>query len=159
MRWYKTVARIFLILSVVDFTFAGLAQFRAMLDAQADCMKMAQDIMKASEKRHKPLDELSERSAKRSTVGHAHSRDVSDGSEDSVTGPKVETPPGSVTDEESKFFNEEWKGDTVETLVFTVALGAVTSLASQFYPSQLHDGITYPSPCVFSYFLPLLPTL
>jgi hypothetical protein len=155
MRWYKTVARIFLILSVVDFTFAGLAQPRAMLDAHADWMKMAEDMTKASEKRHKPFDELSERSAKRSTVGHAHSRD--DGSEDSETGPKADTPPDSVTHEESKFFNGEWNDEAKEEMVFVVAVGAVTGLASQF-----RDGITGPADpgsCVFSYFLPLLPTL
>jgi hypothetical protein len=33
MRQYKTVAQIFLILSVVNFTFAGLAQSRAMQEA------------------------------------------------------------------------------------------------------------------------------
>ena len=130
-----------------------------MLDAHANRMKMGDDITKASEKRHKPLVELSERPAKRLTVGHAHSRDASDGSEDSVTGPKADTPPNSVTDEESKFLNEEWKGDMTETLWFYIPLAVVSGLASQFHPNQFHDGLTYPSPCVFFYFLPHLPTL
>ena len=155
MRWYKTVTRIFLILSVVDFTFAGLAQPRAMLDTHADWMKMAEDMTKASEKRHKPLYELSGRSAKRSTVGHAHSREY--GSEDSVTGPKADTPPDSATGEENKFFNEEWDEEAKEDMVFTVAVTVLSGLASQF-----RDGITGPADpgsCVFSYFHPLLPTL
>ena len=159
MLWYKTVARIFLILSVVDFTFAGLAQSRAMHEARVHSVKMAEDMTKASEKRHKQLDELSERSAKRSTVGHAHSRDDSDVSEDSVTGPKADTPPNSMTGEESKFFNGEWKMDMEETLILTVPFVVMSGLASQFHPNQFHDGLTYPSPCVFSHFLRLLPTL
>ena len=155
MRWYKTVARIFFILSVVDFTFAGLAQPRAILDAHANWMKMAEDMTRASEKRNKPLYELSGRSAKRSTVGHAHLREY--GSEDSVTGPKADTPPDSATGEENKFFNEEWDEEAKEDMVFTVAVTVLTGLASQF-----RDGITGPADpgsCVFSYFLPLLPIL
>ena len=147
MRRYKTVTRIFFILSVVNFTFAGLAQSRAMHEARVLSVKLAEDTTKALEKWPKPLDELSESSAM-----HAHLRD--DGSEASVTGPLGDTPPDS---EEKKLFNEEWKEETKEDMVFTVAIAAVTGLASQF-----RDGITGPADpgsCVFSYFPPLLPTL
>jgi hypothetical protein len=147
MRRYKAVTRIFLILSVVNFTFAGLTQSQAMHEARVHSVKMAEDMTKVSEKWHKPFNEFSERSAM-----HAHSRNI--GSEASVTGHLADTP---LDPEEKKLFNGEWKEETKEDMVFTFAIAAVTGLASQF-----RDGITGPADpgsCVFSYFLPLLPTL
>jgi hypothetical protein len=138
MKRYKTVARIFLILSVVNFTFAGLVQSRATQEAVVHSVKMAEDMTKASEKWHRPLDELSEPSAKRSTAMHAHSRD--DSSDDSVTGPKADTPADSVIDDGKKFFSQELKEETEEDMVFTIVVGAVGGLVGQF-----RSGITSPA--------------
>ena len=124
MRWYKTVTRIFLILSVVDFTFAGLGQSRAMQKAVVHSLKVAEDMIKPPEKWQKPLDELSEPSTM-----HPHSRE--DSSDDSVMGPKADTPLESATDDENKFLNEEWKAETKEDMVFTFALAAVSTLVSE----------------------------
>jgi hypothetical protein len=142
-----TLARIFLILSVVNFTLADLAKSRAMLDAHADWMKMAGDMSKASEKWHKPLDELSEPSAKWSTAMHAHSESMDASSDDSVTGPKADTPPDSATDDGKKFLNEEWKEETKEDMVSAVISTAVTTLASEFVDEI--TGPADPGSCVF----------
>jgi hypothetical protein len=139
MQRYMTVARIFLILSVVNFTLAGLAQSRAMLGAHADWMKMAGDMKKTSETWHKPLDGLSGPLTKRPTAMHAHSRD-GDSSDDSVTGPKADTPADSVIEDGKKFFNQELKEETDEDMVLTVVIGAVAGAVSQF-----RSGITTPA--------------
>ena len=138
MRQYKTVARIFLILSVVNFTFAGLVQSRATQQAVVHLVKMAEDTTKAPEKWNKPLDELSEPSAKQSTAMHAHSRDDTS-SDGSFTGPKADTPANSVIDDGKKFFNQELKEETEEDMVFTFVVSAVSGLAS-----SLRNGATTP---------------
>jgi len=52
MRRYKTVARVFLVLSVIDFTFAGLPHTRAAHEVRADLVTVVADVvMEASDKR------------------------------------------------------------------------------------------------------------
>ena len=130
MRRYnlRIVALIHLVLSIVDFTFAGLAQSRAMYKSRADRVGLAEDMTKVSEKRYEPLGKLLEESRKRSTAGHAHSR------EDPVT--EVEDTVSNPDDE--KFFSDELKEALRETYYYVAVNTAVTTFAS---PSTFLSGL------------------
>ena len=143
MRQYKTVARILLVLSVVNFTWAGLAQSPAMYEARPQLVKM--DTTRASEKWPMSLKELSEWSGKRSTAGHAHPREVPVSAlEDTVSSPK-------------KFLSDEFKGELREDSIYAVVTVAVASLVGNFRNAWTTPAD--PGSYVFATFLPLLPTL
>ncbi|KAF8493951.1 hypothetical protein F5888DRAFT_700631 [Russula emetica] len=74
MRPYEAVARIFLFLSIVNFTFAGVAQARTMHEMRIDLMTGAEDVTEALERGHTQPEELPEWSGRPSTAGHLHSR-------------------------------------------------------------------------------------
>ncbi|KAN0105205.1 hypothetical protein V8E52_011278 [Russula decolorans] len=91
MRRHKVIARIFLFLSIVNFTFAGVAQTPMMHEMHVDLATTAEDVTEASEREHTQSEELPEWLGRPSTAGHLHSR----------LDPVAEDP------EENKFFSKE----------------------------------------------------
>jgi len=75
MRRHKAVARIFLFLSIINFTFAGVAQTPTMDDeTRVDLVTGAEDVTEASERGHTQSWALPELLGRPSTAGHLQSR-------------------------------------------------------------------------------------
>lgn len=127
MRRCKTVVQILLILSVVNFAFARLAQSRVRHEARTDHMNMAEDILKVSEKWHKPLDAtLVSARGRRSTVKRAQHdvHDVPETSNSETGSAKLEPDLGD------KFLNKELKTEMWEDSMDTFVSGVVLSIGS-----------------------------
>jgi hypothetical protein len=140
MRQYKTVVRILLILSAVNYTFASLAQSWAMHEARTDLVKVTEEL----EKRQTPSEEGSEGSEKWSTAGKVHPRDE-----------VVE--PASEANPEDKFFNKEMDAKIKEYYVLATIL-ALSTGASRGVQNHV-SGAVDPHGYVFSTYIPRLPTL
>ena len=141
MRRHKAVARIFLFLSIVNFTFAGVAQAPAMHETRVDLVTGASDVTEASERGHTQSEELPELLGRPSTAGHLHSR------LDPI--PEAEDPEGN------KFFNKELNRKLKEYLVLGVIAGAFTGVASGIQKQIL--GTVSPGAYVIFFTSPLLP--
>jgi hypothetical protein len=74
MRPHEAVARILLFLSIVNFTFAGVAQTPMMHEMRVDSVTGAEDVTEASERGHTQSEELPEWLVGPSTTGPLHSR-------------------------------------------------------------------------------------
>ncbi|KAN0113720.1 hypothetical protein V8E52_007373 [Russula decolorans] len=93
MRQHKVVARIFLFLSIANFTFAGVANTPTMHEMRVDLVTPAEDVTEASERGHTQSEELPEWLGRPSTAGHLHSR--------------LDPPAQAVDPDENKFFSKE----------------------------------------------------
>ena len=119
MRQYKTVARIFLILSAVNYTFASFARSWAMHEARADLVKVAEDTTEASETGQTPSEKRSEI---RSTAGNRHPRDA-------VAELKADAPASKVDPEVDPFFNKELDEKIKEYYVLATMLALSTGIS------------------------------
>jgi hypothetical protein len=122
MRRHKAVARIFLFLSIVNFTFAGIAQTPKMHEMRVDLVTGAQDVAEALSEGHaqSAAEETPEllKSAT-STAGTLQSRfDLIPAQSFSTRSIMTDDPA------KDKFFTEELKGKMKEYLV----LGAVAGV-------------------------------
>ncbi|KAF8493950.1 hypothetical protein F5888DRAFT_1720839 [Russula emetica] len=117
MRPYEAVARAFLFLSIVNFTFAvGVVQTRTMHEMRVDLMTGAEDVTEASEKGNSESEELPEWSERPSTAGHLHSR--------------LDPLPGAEDPETKKFFNKEMNRKLKEYLVLGTVAGIFVGLSN-----------------------------
>ena len=143
MRWHKVVARIFLFLSIVNFTSASVALTPTMHEMRVDSVTAAEDVTEASERGHTQSEELPEWLGRPSTVGHLHSR----------LDPEDEDP------EKNKFFNKELIRRMKEYFV----LGAVSGVFMGIANGMQREIYGTVSPGAYVFFTspssPLLPTL
>ena len=114
MRRHKAVARIFLFLSIVKFTFASVAQTRTMDGMRIDSVTGAEDMTEVSEA-------LPEWLGRSSTAGHLHSRF------DMAAAQSFKYPDGP---DENKFFNKELNRKMKEYLVLGSIAGVFTGIAN-----------------------------
>jgi len=114
MRRHRAVARIFLFLSIVNFTFAGVAQTPTMHEMRVDLVTRAEDVTETSERGTILSEELPELLGRPSTVGHLHSRDI----------------PGAEDPETKKFFNKELNRRLKEYLVLGAIAGVFVGIAN-----------------------------
>jgi len=123
MRRHKALARIFLFLSIVDFTFAGDAQIPMMDEMPVDLVTGADDVTVASETGHTQsgvLPKLLGRPSM-STAGNLHSR------QDVIPAQSF----NHLEDPESKkFFNKELIRRMKEYLVLGAVAGLFTGVAN-----------------------------
>jgi len=119
MRQYKTVARIFLILFAVNYTFASLARSWAMHEARADLVKVADDTMEVSEKGRTPSEERSEM---RSTTGNVHPRGE-------VAEREADATASKAVSEADKFFSKEMNEKITEYYVLATILAFSTGIS------------------------------
>jgi hypothetical protein len=145
MRPHEAVARAFLFLSIVNFTFAaGVVQTRTMHEMRVDLMTGAGDVTEASEKGHSQSEELFEWSERPSTAGHLHSR--------------LDPLPGAEDPETKKFFNKEMNRKLKEYLVLGSIAGIFVGISNGIQKEIV--GTVSPGAYVFtSPPSPLLPTL
>ena len=122
MRRHKAVARIFLCLSIVNFTFAGLAQAPEMHETSVDLVMRVEDVMEVSERGYTQSEELPDWLGRPSTAGHLDSRDI--------IGPtSFNKGPGDPA-EDKKFFNKELTRKMKEYLVLGAIAGVFTGIAN-----------------------------
>jgi len=147
MRQHKAVARIILFLSIVKFTFAGVAQTPTV---QEVCV----DLVTGAEERGHTQSELPEWLGRPSTAGHLHSRFDIISSQSFNHGSTVPDDP-----EKAKFFNKELNRRMKEYFVLGAISGVFVGLA-QGIQKQI-SGTVSPGAYVFLYIssLPVLPTL
>lgn len=125
MRLYKTVAQIFLILSILNFTFAGIAFFSQTPttdEMRVDLGPGAEDVTVASsEKGHTQSEELPEWLGRpESTAGNLHSR-----------GRLLERQLVNADDlEKDKFFSPELNRKMKEYLILGSIAGVFTGVAN-----------------------------
>ncbi|KAF8493956.1 hypothetical protein F5888DRAFT_1720879 [Russula emetica] len=127
MRRHKTVARIFLFLSIVNFAFAGVAQTPAMHEMRVDLVTGAEDVAEVSERGHTQSEELPEWSGRPSTEGHLHSRrDIFPAS--SFKEGTLFTDPDDP--EAKKFFNKELNRKLKEYVILGSIAGLFTGVTN-----------------------------
>jgi hypothetical protein len=119
MRHCKTVARIFLILSAVNYTFASLARSWAMHEARADLVKVAEDTTEVSEKGRMPSEERSEM---RSMAGNGHPRDE-------LAEPEADAQTSKAYPEVDKFFSKEMNEKITEYYILATVLAFSTGIS------------------------------
>ncbi len=143
MRRHKAVARIFLFLSIVNFTFAGVAQTPTMDETPVDLVTGAEDVTEALEREHTQSGVLPELLGRPSTAGHLQSRF------DLIPAQSFNYP---ADRENNKFFNKELTRKMKEYLVLGAIAGIFTGVANGMQKEIL--GTVSPGAYVF---LPLLP--
>lgn len=154
MRLYKTVAQIFLILSILNFTFAGIAFFSQTPttdEMRVDLGPGAEDVTVASsEKGHTQSEELPEWLGRpESTAGNLHSR-----------GRLLERQLVNADDlEKDKFFSPELNRKMKEYLILGSIAGLFTGVANGMQKEII--GTVSPNSYVLFFLCPppLLPTL
>ena len=142
MHRHKAVARIFLFLSIVNFTFAGVVRTRTMDETRVDLATGAEDVTEAPERAHTQSEELSELLGSPSTVEHLQSRF------DIIPAQSFKYPEDK---ESNKFFNKELNRKLKEYLVLGSIAGVFTGVANGIQKEIL--GTVSPGAYVF---LPLL---
>jgi len=142
MRRHKTVAQIFLVLSVVNFTFAGLVQTRTMHEVRADLVTGAEGVTQgASEKPHTPSEELSKLLERRSTgqdppepsnsvIEVRHTTPTQRTKLAPRADPLLMEPVRLEDPEATKFFNEELKRKMKEYVVLGTIAGIFAGFAN-----------------------------
>jgi len=122
MRRQNAVARIFLFLSIANFTFADLAQAPAMHETSVNLATGVEYVTEASERGYTQSKELPDWLGRPSTAGHLDSRDI--------IGPtSFNKGPGDPAEKE-KFFNEELIRRMKEYLVLGAVAGVFTGIAN-----------------------------
>lgn len=134
MRQHKAIARIFLYLSIVNFTFASVAQTRTMDEMRIDLVTEAEDMTEASKALPKWL-------GRSSTAGHLHSRF------DMAAAQSFNYPDNP---KENKFFSEELNRKLKEYLILGSIAGVFTGVANGIQKEVI--GTVSPD----AYVLPLL---
>jgi len=148
MRRHKAVAGIFLFLSIVNFTFAGLAQAPAMHETSVDLVTGVEDVTEASERGYTQSEELPDWLGRPSTAGHLDSRDI--------IGPtSFNNRPGDPA-EDGKFFNKELTRKMKEYLVLGAIAGVFTGIANGIQKQIF--GTVSPGAYVFTFSSSLLPS-
>ena len=143
-RHVEALARIFLLLSIVNFTFAGVAQTPTMHQMRVDLVTGPEDVKVALERGHTQWEELPEVWGRPSTAGHLHSR--------------LDPIPGAEDLEKNKFFNKELLRRMKEYLVLGLVSGVFVGIANGAQKEIF--GTVSPGAYVFtSPPSPLLPTL
>ena len=146
MRHHAAVARIFLFLSIVNFTLAGAAQTPTMHEMRVDLVAVAEDVAEASDTGHTQLEELPERSGRPSTAGHLHSRfDMAAAAQSFNERADPEDP------EKTKFFNKELTRRMKEYFVLGTVAGIFMGITNGIQKQIM--GTLSPGAYVF---LPLL---
>jgi hypothetical protein len=139
MRRHKAVARIILFLSIVNFTFAGVAHTPTMHETPIDLVTGAEDVTEASERVHAQSGELPELLGRSSTAGHLHTRvDI--------------FPAGSFNypedQDNTKFFNKELTRKMKEYVILGTVAGVFTGVANGIQKQIL--GTVSPGAYVFT---------
>jgi hypothetical protein len=147
MRRHKAVARIFLFLSILNFTFAGLPQTPTVDEMCDDLVTGAEDMMEASERGHTQSEELPESLGRPSTAEHLQSRF------DIIPAQSFKYPEDQ---ENKKFFNKELTRKMKEYVVLGTIAGVFTGVANGMQKEIM--GTVSPGAYVFTS-LPLLRTL
>jgi hypothetical protein len=127
MRRHKAVARIFLLLSIVNFALAGVAQIPTTHETRVDLVTGAEDVTEASEREHTQSGVLLELLGRPSTAGHLQSRF------DLIPARSFNTESLSIDSEDpegKKFFNEELIRKMKEYLVLGTIAGIFTGVAN-----------------------------
>jgi hypothetical protein len=127
MRRHKAVARIFLLLSIVNFALAGVAQIPTTHETRVDLVTGAEDVTEASEREHTQSGVLPELLGRPSTAGHLQSRF------DLIPARSFNTESLSIDSEDpegKKFFNEELIRKMKEYLVLGTIAGIFTGVAN-----------------------------
>ena len=137
MRRHEALARIFLLLSIINFTFAGVARTPAMHEMRVDLVTGAEDVTEASERGHTQSEELPEFLGRPSTAGHLHSR--------------LDPIPDAEDPETKKFFNKELNRRMKEYLVLGLVAGVFVGISNGVQKEIF--GTESPG----AYVLPLLP--
>jgi hypothetical protein len=127
MRRLKLVAQIFLFLSIVSFTFAGVAQTPTMDAMHVNLVTRAKDVTESTrtERGHTQSEELPEWSERPSTAGHLHSREMTTAASSSSGSLSVAEDPKS-----RKFFTEELNRKMKEYLILGAIAGMFTGVAN-----------------------------
>ena len=120
MHRHKVVARIFLLLTIASFTFAGHVQALKMHKMRVDLVTEAKNVMQGSEMRHTQLEELLELLGRASTAGHLHSRVDPIPAQASNTGDL----------EGEKFFNKKLNRKIKEYIVLGAISGVFSGIGS-----------------------------
>lgn len=144
MRHHKAVARIFLFLSIFNFTFAGvaLAQTPTMHKMRVDLVTEAEGVTGSSERGHTQSEGMPEWVGGPSTAGHLQSRfDMAAAQSFEHRGDP----------EDQKFFNKELNRKMKEYLVLGAIAGVFTGVANGIQKEIL--GTVSPG----AYVLPLSP--
>ena len=127
MRRHKAVARIFLLLSIVNLTFAGAAKTPTMHETHVDLVTGVDDVTEASEREHTQSRVLPELLGRPSTAAHLQSRF------DLIPARSFNTESLSIDSEDpegKKFFNEELIRKMKEYLVLGTIAGIFTGVAN-----------------------------
>jgi hypothetical protein len=138
MHRHKAVARIFLFLSIVNFTFAGLAQTPTVHEVRVDLVTGAEDVAGVSETGHTQSEEFPELLGRPSTAGPLHSRffDIM---------PIIPAPESSSASdpEKDKFFSKELIRRMKEYLILGGIAGifvGITNSAQKEIAGKLDNG-------------------
>jgi hypothetical protein len=144
MRRHEALARIFLLLSIINFTFAGVARTPTMHEMRVDLVTGAEDVTEASERGHTQSEELPELLSRPSTAGHLHSR--------------LDPIPDAEDPETKKFFNKELNRRMKEYLVLGLVAGVFVGISNgvqkEIFGTESPGAYVFTSPPS-----PLLPTL
>jgi hypothetical protein len=125
MRRHKTVVRILLFLSIVNFTFAGVVQTPAAInEMRVDLVTGAEGVTEASERGHTQSEELPEWLGGPSTAGHLQSRF------DVASAQSLNERAGLKDPEADKFFNEEMTRKMKEYFILGSLAGVFTGVAN-----------------------------
>lgn len=153
MRRHKAVARIFLFLSIVNFTFASLAQtpIPTMHEARIDLVTGAEGMAEVSEMAHTQSGELPELLGRPSTAGHLQSR------LDIAPAPSFSDASLAADAEKNKFFNKELNRRMKEYLVLGTIAGLFTGLANGMQKEIM--GSVSPNAYVFMFLYKYLSSL
>jgi hypothetical protein len=123
MRRHKAFARIILFLSIVIFTFAGIARTLTMHEVRVDLVTGVPDVSDVSEMGYTQSEELPESLGRPSTAGPLQSRDL--------------IPAASFSDashfddlEDNKFFSKELNRKLKEYLILGSIAGLFTGVAN-----------------------------
>jgi hypothetical protein len=115
MRRHELITRIFLLLSIFNYTFMVVAKKPARHEMRVNVMTEARDVTETSDSGHTQSEELPKRSGRPPTAGHLYSR--------------LDPLPEAEADEDpetKKFVNKELEWEFKEALV----LGGVGSIIS-----------------------------
>ena len=121
MRRHKAVARIFLFLFIVNFTFAGVVRTRTMDETRVDLVTGAEGVTEASERVHTQSGVLPGLLRSPSTTEHLQSRF------DLIPAQSFNYPEDK---ESNKFFNKELNRKLKEYLVLGSIAGVFTGVAN-----------------------------
>jgi hypothetical protein len=141
MRQHKVVARIFLFLSIANFTFAGVANTPTMHEMRVDLVTPAEDVTEASERGHTQSEELPEWLGRPSTAGHLHSR--------------LDPPAQAVDPDENKFFSKELIRKMKEYFILGSIAGTFIGVGNAIQKEDF--GTVSPGAYVFFYLSSLPP--